>query len=86
MQCKSDCVFAILNQKTYTKFIKNANDYAKEEAVDFLKNEPMFQVWSKTNIIKLFDSITLKKLHKEKVVLTEGQNLKHFYFIKKGEF
>lgn len=86
IQCATDCVFAVFNQKLYTKFIKNANDYARDETVEFLKKEPLFALWSKSNLIKLLESITIKKFYKEKVVCHEDQESKYFYFIKDGEF
>lgn len=86
VQCVTDCVFAVLTMKAYTKFIKHAADNERDETVDFLRKEPMFALWSKSNLTKLLESVTLQKLYKEKLVLQEDEVSKYFYLIKDGEF
>ena len=57
-----------------------------EETVEFLRKEPLFQQWSRANLIKLLHSIQVKKLYKQKLVLSEDERSKYFYLIKDGEF
>jgi CRP-like cAMP-binding protein len=86
IRCATPCIFASLKREAFKKFIMSVQDFAMEETVEFLKKEPLFQVWSRANLIKLLHSISVKKLYKQKVVLSENERSKYFYLIKDGEF
>lgn len=86
IQCNTHCIFAVLNREQFKKFLASISDYANENTVDFLRQEPLFQAWSRGNLLKLLQSIQCKKVYKQSVILKENERNKYFYLIKNGEF
>jgi CRP-like cAMP-binding protein len=82
---KSDCHFAVLDKQNYNRILATLMKKKRNELVDFLQRQLIFQKLTRGSLLKLSYCFEEKQYKKEFVLYQEGQRIEYLYMIKEGQ-
>lgn len=86
VKCLTDCHFAVLNKDDYLRILGKITDKKISLFVEFIKNIPVFKSWSKKSIESIYCFFKPVDYNWKKKVFSVGEEAKHVYIVKSGEF
>ena len=84
--CLIDSHFAVLTKADYLRIIGKAESRILEDFVSFLRNIPIFNIWSKKKMEKIIYFFKSAQYKREQLVFEENSPASYVYIVKKGEF
>ena len=82
---KTECHIAVLDKINYSRLLSSIMKKRRNELVDFLQKQAIFQQWTKGSLLKLSYCFEEKSYQKGKIIFAEGQKIEYVYLIKEGE-
>jgi CRP-like cAMP-binding protein len=82
---KTDCHFAALDKGNYNRLLASQMKQKRNDLVEFLQTQVLFQNWTKGSILKISYCFEEKILKKNQFVFKEGDKVEHLYIVRKGE-
>lgn len=84
--CITDCHMAVLSKSDYLRILGNVHAKKISLFVDFLKEMPLFRLWSKRNVENLYHFFKIMTFNRNNSVFVTGQDPTYVYIVKSGEF
>ena len=81
-----DCYLAVLDRQNFKKCLAKIENREKNKKIDFLKNLPIFKMWTKNQIFKMTYFFSEFKYGINQAVFTQGDPADFIYIIKEGVF
>jgi len=86
IKCMTPCIFAVIEKRDFKRCLNKIEDKKTEEKIKWLRSTPFYGKWSRTQITKHLLNIIPIVVHKDKVLMKEGEKTSHIYLIREGEF
>ena len=85
VQCTQPTHFATLYKNDYLRILGQMSSRRLEELINFFNSLPIFEGWTKRNLIKLTYYFRTVKYKRNQIIFTEGEAAESVFIVRTGE-